>query len=484
MTILNALVLNAKTLWLRLRGAAPRSDELTEQAAQLSDAKIHGLSPEQLATLDPKHLQTWSVDQLGAVTPEQLRHLKGPQLAAYLQNPALSEKLLARLTTSFAQEPDCFAELLNQLGEDEDAEAKLLVICSTIENDLPLDRARDVLLQFARHASDAQFSMLLDNLPFSFVRSLSWLELDNPDPREHNDLAMRVEQRQIRNSAELMRMTQDLRALEQAFYSMIHGESVELDESRRPWRWISQARLQELQELLDEGLTVGQNIAIASDLMVEMRMEIIHHQAHLQMQNCRVPAILELWNREQMDYAASQAQILQRIILPQFSVVKQIAGILDRRGKANMNDEQRAALMGTAQQGLQLVEVMERELGKAEQCLTQLRIDRNFLQRALPVFLENIRYENRLGRFSLEFFLRVELLQGKNQEAFAILHGEDYEELLVEHEALTAGMKSLEALLRLNSRVEEIYHGLRSSIDELDLQPVADQIRDVLNAQA
>ncbi len=467
-----------RTLWLHLSRQVPDNSMLGSKALNLSDAEIHALPLDHLPQIPPHVLSTWKSGQLDALSLSQFRALSGEQIGGLLSNHELHAEHLHQLVRAIATAEDHakFADIVHYLGVDREGEPKLYAILDAIEHDLTIEQAKDALLMFCRKATDEQFSVLLTMLPFAYIRVVSWQELDHPNPAECERLELRVEERQIRNSAELMRLTQDVRALEQAFYGFTQGTPIEIEPSSRPWRWISDNKLKEFNELMDQGLGHGQRVARASGLMAEMSLEITQKQAHLQMQNCRVSAVLDLWNYEYLTTCFNQLQILSKILRPQFVVVEQIAQILEQRGAQPLSDEERAALLSTAHQGVQLVEVMEREVQKAKKLLIQLSADSSFLEQSLPIFLDNIRHETGVGRFSAEFFRRVQSLKDTDQDAFHILHGEEFEELIAEHPDLSDAMKLLEGIIDLKVRVQTLHEALTDELSKLDTGPVGARI--------
>ncbi len=453
-----------------------------KKVGELSDVAIRSLPAYEMSALAAKGIRRWQRDQLEAVAASQMEAMAGEQLAAFVNNPNLTADQFERLIKALALPVHVgkISVILEALQEDPLEDRKIVVLADALLNELSRYAAQEVLVVFSRAATNRQFETLVEAMPFWFIQELSDHELQNPNAEEFERLDLRVEERQLSNSYRLMQLVRNFEAIELQHQRLVNGELVDIDPKAAPWRSCAPHLIDALRTRLLRGMRSESELREGDRILRMIKLDLTQKQVHLQTENCRVSGMLELWNSGYLDQCTIQSELLDKIVRPQSQLLRDMAGLLIDKGKEpDLQEEEAVALGQTLEQGCELADTIAPEIRKAKKLLAQLKSDRSFLIDSQEYFLDLIRHESRLGRFSAEFFRRLLLIE-ENEKVYHILHAEGFEELIVTNSQLAEGVALMKQTQQLRERVEELYLTLHGLTRELTVEDLSIEMRQTL----
>ena len=447
------------------------------RVAVLSDVDIHSTAPEDISHLNHQGLYWWDAEQIDALTHEQYRALNRAQLEALVGNPNITGDLLQELVASLAptEHVSKLGILLRGLNNDPLEMSKVNVIADAVISELSVEEAKRALVVLCRNSSNRQFRTFLKAIPFHFIKRIAEHELDNPDQMALNRLDLRVEELQLHNGAELLELERGTDVIDSAFEDLLAGQKPEIRHKETPWNRVDQRLVGELESLLSNGLDDDATLNRLNELLTQVARDIRTRIAHLHALNARMSTLVEYWNGDGLAIYANHAEMMLRVVLPQFSILDQMSKMLIRKSGEKLSEEERKTLLATFDKGCMLAELVEPHIRRGEQYLEQLISEQQFLEGNMDAFLDQLRHETRIGRFTLEVFWRM-VQMGDRSEAFALLHGDLMEELVVLHPEFDRSFRILQGMQRYRSRVNDLVTQLKGCVERLPVRELSENL--------
>ncbi len=449
------------------------------EVATLTDVEIGAIPIHEISMLDTGGMRRWKGAQLEAMASGQLQALSADQLAIFVANSHLTADQLERLIKALSSEAHVgkISVVLQALHGDSLEDRKIVVLADCLLNECTRFEAQEVLVVFSRAATDSQFEVLVEAMPFWFIQELADHEMNNPNLAEFERLDLRVEERQLSNSYRLMQLIRNADAIELQHQRLVNGELTDLDPKKAPWRSCAPALVDALRVRLLQGIQTEEELRESDRILCLIKLDMNQKQIHLQTENCRVEGMLELWNASYLDDGEAQAVLLAKVIRPQAQLLQEISGLLlFKQNDPEISDEEKVVLVQTLEQGCRLAEAMQPEIRQAKRLAIQLKADHEFLEESTSFFLDLIRHETRLGRFSMEFFRRMMRVED-NEKVYHILHGDGFEELIVSNPQLNDGLALTKETNKLIARVQELQEELQRLTEELSVDKLANEMK-------
>lgn len=451
----------------------------------LSDVTIAGVTLDEIPLLDHNGIAGWTDRQINALSFSQIQAMTAKQLEKLVQNPNLTDDLLAKMILAFNSELyfNKVPLLFLSLEGDPHEAAKIETICESILADYPTPLIKQVLITLARNVSDYQFKRILTSIPFNYIKQMTEEEINVKDADEFQHLDLRVEERQLNNSYKSMKMIQDINALELRQTWFNEGKPFTVNTEKNPWAKVSHSKVEKLNGLMKEW-GEGQTEELKGEIngvFDSMLAEMAQKQVHYQTENCKVSDMVEIWNDDYLNTLSWQCKVLEKIIRPQAQVLDEISNLLVNKGARKITDEERRVLRETIEKGIQLATEISPEVEKADRYMKQLEMDKEFLVDSFDVLLDNIRHESRIGPFTAEFFKRL-IEVGNHAEAYHIVHGDRFEQLLANYPEFNQGVKLLYSVIALKNRINVLQARLQEEMDQIPVYDVKGKLSRTLAA--
>jgi hypothetical protein len=475
-----------KSLFLSTNTNFKGYSRLTPREVQaLPDLKIVTISIDEIPLLDHNGIALWTERQIDALSIHQIHALTAKQIDKLVKNPNITANQISKITAAFNSEAELskVAMICLSLQGDPYESEKIEVIGESIIADFPKSLAKQLLITIARSASDFQFKRLLHAIPFNYIKEITEEEINAQDLAEFQHLDLRVEERQLNNSYRAMRMIQDIDALELRQTWFQEGKSFSINSEKAPWSKITHAKVEKLRLLISQwDAEKSDDLKVAVNrLFNSMHSELVQKQIHYQTENCKVSDMIDIWNGEYLDTLSWQCKVLEKIIRPQAQVLDEISNLLVNKGAHKLSEEERRVLRETIVKGIQLATEMSPEVEKGEKYLRQLEMDREFLVDSFDVLLDNIRHETRIGPFTAEFFKRL-IEVGNHEEAYHIVHGDRFEQMLADFPEFNNGIKLLYSVLALKNRINILHKRLEEEMEQIPVYDVKGKLARTLAA--
>lgn len=454
---------------LRMRGS---------KVAVLSEVNIHSAHPSDISQLNHQGLYWWDSEQIDALTWIQIRSLSEPQLEALVCNPNTTGDQIAELIQALAHPAHTpkIAVLMRGLQSDPLEMAKIAVIADVVLHEMSPVDAKRVLIVLCRGASDRQLRAILHSMPFHLLKKFAEEELNTMDWNELNRLDLRVEDRQMQNSAELLSLAKGVECIDAAFADVVADTKFTIDPKTCPWNRVDHRKVSELSALLENDIDDERALERVNELLTEMQAELTQRQAHLHMLNNRFSLLPEIWEEHYLEHYRSHVEMLSRVVAPQYSVLDQMAKMLIRKSGEKLTEEERGALLETFDKGSMLADLIAPHVRRTRTYLHQLARELEFLEKHRDIFFDTIRHETRVGRFCVEVFWRMIHL-GYDSESYPLLHGELFEDLVVKHSNFDQASRMLQQLHNYGNELEELSDRLQQYIDKLRVEELGERLR-------
>lgn len=450
------------------------------RVAVLSDVNIHNSDPQEISQLNHQGMYWWDTAQIDALSSEHIRALSEAQIEALICNPNTTGDQIAsfvKALTHHSYAPK-LAILLRGLTNDPLEMSKLSVIADVVLHEVSRQETKRALIVICRSATNRQFRALLHCIPFHVLKAITEQELDNPHQEELNQLDLRVEEAQTQNSAELLTLAKGIEKVESAFTDALIDNKLTVDAKSTPWNLVNPRKLSELVALLELGEETERSSEHINRVLNSILDELVQRQEHLHLLNHRFSQLPELWEEQNLKVYTDHLALLRSVVTPQYTVLEQMSKMIIRKSGEKLTKDEHKVLLETFEKGCMLADLISPHVSRASYYLSSLRVEEAFIQTNRDTFFDNIRHETRVGRFCIEFFWRMIELGYEDKEAYPLLHGELFEDLIVKHPGFDQASRMLQSLYHYQEELERLNFALEQHLEKLGVEELGDKLRE------